>query len=127
MALIEGSASYRCSGCRANAALAGIAAAAKIAVFTMCSIGSNRVAAYTCCCITGARHMALIEGGANYRCSRRANAALAGIAAAAEIEVFTGCSIANRRVNACAGRADNRIAVVNGAIRVNVAYSANAG
>jgi hypothetical protein len=70
--------------------------------------------------------MALIRGGANYRCPA-ADASGAYISCRAGIAVVAGCSIANRRVNACAGRADSRIAVVNGAIRVNVAYSANAG
>jgi hypothetical protein len=64
MALIEGGASYRCPA--ADAIGAYISCRTRIVVIAGCSIGGIRVAACACCCITDARHMALIEGSANY-------------------------------------------------------------
>ncbi len=103
MALIEGGANRRCSA--AGPIGAYIICRAQIVVIAGCSIGSIRVAAYTCCWITGARRMALIGGGANRRCSRLAVAALTGIAYGAGIIVRTACSVRSRWVaaHACCG------------------------
>ncbi len=125
MALIGGGANYRCSA--TDAIGAHIRCRAQIVVVAGCSIGSIRVAAYTCCRITDARRMALIGGGANYRCSA-ADAIGAHISCRARIVVIADCSVCNRCRNAGAGHAGDRHAAVGvGAIRVHRACSARAG
>ncbi len=123
MALIGGGADYRCPA--ADAGSAHIIGRTQIVVIAACSICCNWVAAYTC--TTRARSMALIGGGANYRCPA-ADAGGAHIIGRAQIAVVAGCSVGNRRRNACAGHAGDRHAVVRvGAIRVHGACCASAG
>ncbi len=94
---------HGCSG-NADAACTNIVQGAGIAVAAGCSISGRGVGACACCWITGARHMALIGGGANYRCAA-AGAIGAHITGRARIAVIAGCSISGRWVAAYAAAA----------------------
>jgi hypothetical protein len=109
MALIEGAAGFRCSG--TDAIGANIVQGACIAVIARCSIGCIRIAAYACCCITGARRMALIEGAAGLRCSS-ADAIGANVICCAGIVVIARCSIG------CTGIAAYACCYITGAGRM---------
>ncbi len=63
---------------------------AGIAVIAGCSNRRKRVAAYAVC--TGARHMALIEGLANYRCPHADATGVTSVIRGARIVVIAGCS-----------------------------------